>query len=240
MITRAVILAGGRGTRLAPATKVTNKHLLPVYDRPMIFYPLETLQKMGIKQVLIVCGTEHAGDFAKLLGTGKDFDMRLTYAIQEGEGGIADALSLAEDFSAKESVAVILGDNIFSDDFSSEAADFSSGAILFAKEVPDPERFGVVEMTDLGEILSLEEKPTSPKSSLASTGLYFFDATVFEKIKNITPSARGELEIVDVQNLYHQEGSLRAKACLGEWTDAGTPESLFRATELARSMFHAR
>lgn len=236
MIQKAVILAGGRGTRLLPATRVTNKHLLPIYDRPMIFYPLATVIAMGIQDILIVCGEEHAGDFAKLLGDGSEFGARFTFRIQCGSGGIADALALAEDFAAGQSLAVILGDNIFEDDFSEEVRSFSRGAHIFTKEVPDPERFGVAEMRGK-TVISLEEKPQKPKSNHAVTGLYFFDASVFEKIKQCSPSPRGELEIVDVEKMFLEEGGLCASTVCGKWTDAGTHESFFRASSFARKRF---
>jgi len=233
MIKKAVLLAGGRGTRLLPATRVTNKHLLPVYDRPMIFYPLATLTTMGIEDILIVCGEEHVGDFAKLLGDGAEFGARFTFRIQHGAGGIAEALGLAEDFSGGHNIAVVLGDNIFEDNFAEEAQKFSSGAHVFIKEVPDPERFGVAEMKG-NTVISLEEKPEAPKSPYAVTGLYFFDKSVFEKIKKCQPSPRGELEIVDVEKMFLEEGALSASIISGNWTDAGTHESFFRASAIAR------
>lgn len=235
MIKKAIILAGGRGTRLLPATKITNKHLLPIYDRPMIYYPIETITKMGIEEILIICGNEHVGGFARLLGSGSEFGVKFTFRIQEGEGGIADALSLGEDFANKENVVVILGDNIFEDDFSSQAKNFKNGAHIFLKEASDPERFGVVEIED-EKVVSIEEKPKKPKSNLVATGIYFFDGSVFEKIKNISPSQRGELEIVDVEKQYMEEKNLNASRVSGNWTDAGTHESFFRATEIARKM----
>lgn len=235
MIKKAVLLAGGRGTRLLPATRVTNKHLLPIYDKPMIFFPLETIKKMGIEEVLIVCGEEHVGDFAKLLGSGKEFGMQFTFRIQEGSLGIAHALSLAEDFAHGENIAVILGDNIFTDNFRAAAQNFEDGACIFVKEVSDPERFGVVEMQG-NQVLSIEEKPEKPKSQHAATGLYFFDASVFHKIKKLSPSARDELEIVDVHTQYLAENKLHAEVVPGHWTDAGTHESFFRASQLVREM----
>lgn len=235
MIEKAVILAGGRGTRLLPATRVTNKHLLPIYDRPMIFYPLDTLLKSGIQDILIVCGEEHAGDFAKLLGDGAEFGARFTFKIQRGSGGIAEALGLAEDFATGKSLAVILGDNIFEDDFSEAARRFENGAHIFVKEVSDPERFGVAEIIN-GKVLSLEEKPNHPKSNMAVTGLYLFDATVFDKIRKCVPSARDELEITDVEKMFLKTGGLSATPIAGNWTDAGTHESFFRASTLAREM----
>ncbi len=236
MITKGVILAGGRGTRLAPATRVTNKHLLPIYNRPMIFYPIETLQKMGITDILIICGDEHAGDFAKLLGTGKEWGVQCTFRVQEGSGGIADALSLAESFAENKPIAVILGDNIFDGDFSDASDQFSVGAQIFLSSVSDPERFGVAEIHETGTVISLEEKPEFPKSSLAVTGMYFFDAEVFRHIRNIIPSERGELEVVDVLKKYLTDGKLYATQIFGNWTDAGTHESFFRASALIRKL----
>lgn len=235
MIKRAVVLAGGRGTRLHPATKITNKHLLPVYNKPMIFYPLETITKMGITDILVVCGDEHTGGFAKLLGSGSEYGVRFTFRVQEGSGGIADALSLAEDFAGNENIAVILGDNIFADDFSAHAKSFLGGAQIFGKKVLDPGRFGVAEVSG-GTVTSLEEKPKKPKTDLAITGLYFFDSTVFEKIKNLVPSARNELEIVDVHQQYMDERQLHFAEISGSWTDAGTHESFFEASRIAREM----
>ena len=235
MIKKAVILAGGRGTRLLPATKVTNKHLLPIYDRPMIFYPLDTLLSAGIRDILVICGDEHAGDFAKLLGDGADFGARFSFKIQRGAGGIAAALAIAEDFAHGENLAVILGDNIFENDFSAAVRNFDGGAHIFLKKVPDPERFGVAEMAGK-KVISLEEKPKNPKTNLAVTGFYLFDGSVFDKIKKCVPSARGELEMVDVEKMFLAEKSLFATEISKNWTDAGTPESFFRASALAREM----
>jgi glucose-1-phosphate thymidylyltransferase len=235
MIQRAVLLAGGRGTRLYPATKITNKHLLPVYNKPMIFYPLETLKKMGITDILVICGDEHTGGFAKLLGSGSEYGVRFTFRVQEGSGGIADALSLAEDFAGGENIAVILGDNIFSEDFSSFAEKFCTGAQLFGKRVSDPGRFGVAEVHN-GKVISVEEKPKNPKSDMAITGLYFFDGSVFEKIKKCSPSSRNELEITDVHRMFLSEGKLKICEINGSWTDAGTHESFFEASRIARNI----
>lgn len=236
-MTKGIILAGGNGTRLRPLTIVTNKHLLPVYDKPMIYYPLETLAGMGLKDILIVSGREHAGHFLHLLGSGKDFGVRLSYEVQEEAGGIAEALGLAEDFADNGKLAVILGDNIFEDhrQIVKAAKDFelqSSGAKIMLKKVADPQRFGVAEIS--GEkIIGIEEKPQNPKSNLAVTGLYFYDSNVFDIIKTLHPSGRGELEITDVNNTYIAKGTMTYEIVTGEWTDAGTFESLLCANNLA-------
>ncbi|MDD2942680.1 MAG: sugar phosphate nucleotidyltransferase [bacterium] len=232
---KGVILAGGLGSRLQPCTLVTNKHLLPVYDKPMIYYPLQALINAGIDDILIVTGGHFAGDFLKLLGNGKDFGLRhLNYSYQEGEGGIADALSLAEYFAGDDSVCVILGDNIIEGNIRESADAFrkqGGGARILLKEVHDAERFGVAEV-DHGRIVSIEEKPAKPKSNLAVTGIYFYDNTVFDFIRSIEPSVRGELEITDVNNLYVKRGNLYYDVLKGWWTDAGTFGSLQRATNL--------
>jgi glucose-1-phosphate thymidylyltransferase len=230
---KGVILAGGLGTRLRPLTLVTNKHLLPVYDRPMIHYPIECLLNAGINEVLIVTGGEHAGDFLKLLKNGKQLGVRhLEYAYQEGEGGIADALKLAEEFADGDKICVILGDNIIEGNIRRAAADFytqRSGAKLLLKEVPDPERFGVVKLDGQGRIVQIIEKPTDPPSSMAVTGIYMYDADVFSICRALVPSKRGELEITDVNNAYLQRGDLSHQVLEGWWTDAGTFESLHHA-----------
>ncbi len=230
---KGIILAGGTGSRLYPLTKVTNKHLLPVYDKPMICYPLKTLVDAGIKDIMIVSGRGHVGHFLELLGSGKEFEVRLAYEIQEGAGGIAEALGLAEEWASNDSVAVILGDNIFQDDIRRDVESFESGARVFLKEVPDAHRFGVAEI--LGErILSIEEKPRLPKSSLAVTGLYLYDRGVFEIIRRLKPSNRGELEITDVNNAYIQLGKMGYSLLQGFWSDAGTFESLLRASMIVQ------
>jgi len=232
---KGVVLAGGKGSRLYPLTRVTNKHLLPVYDRPMIFYPIQTLVDAGIKDIIIVTGGQNSGDFLRLLSNGRDFHLhRIHYTYQEGEGGIADALRLAEPFVEGEKICVILGDNIIEKNIiaSKEAFDKQGGgAHIILKEVPDPERFGCPEISD-GKILGIEEKPKAPKSKYAVTGLYFYDATVFEKIGRTRPSARNELEITDVNNMYLKERTLTHSVLDGWWTDAGTFESLLRATNM--------
>jgi len=231
---KGVILAGGSGSRLYPLTKVTNKHLLPVYDKPMIYYPLQTLIDAGISDILIVSGRGHAGHFLELLGSGTEFGVRLTYEIQEEAGGIAQALQLAEDFAKGEAIAVILGDNIFEDGFKKEFDDFKGGAEIFLKEVPDAKRFGVARI-DGGRVISIEEKPTNPKSNYAVTGLYIYDNDVFEIISTLKPSGRGELEITDANNLYIEDGKMSFSMVEGFWSDAGTFESLFKASELVKN-----
>ncbi|MCX6787228.1 MAG: sugar phosphate nucleotidyltransferase [Candidatus Kaiserbacteria bacterium] len=234
---KGVVLAGGLGTRLYPLTKITNKHLLPVYDQPMILYPLETLKRSGITDIMIVCGREHAGHFMQFLGSGKEYGVQLSYALQDvNNGGIADALSYAEAFAENGPIAVILGDNIFECDFKKAVNKFKNGAAVFFKKVKEPKRFGVpVFSKDGKKIVRVEEKPKKPKSSYAQTGFYIFDATVFSIIKTIKPSARGELEMTDVINQYIQKEFLTFNFVKKEWMDAGTFESLFRAATFVRS-----
>ena len=227
---KGIILAGGTGSRLYPLTKVTNKHLLPIYDRPMIYYPLQTLLDSGIKDIMIVSGRGHAGHFLELLGSGADFGARFTYEIQDEAGGIAQALGLAEDFADDEDVTVILGDNIFQDNVKHAVQSFESGARIFLKSVPDAARFGVAEVDESsGQVLGIEEKPDVPKSDLAVTGLYIYDSGVFEIIKTLKPSGRSELEITDVNNEYIQQGAMGYSVLDGYWSDAGTFGSLLRA-----------
>jgi glucose-1-phosphate thymidylyltransferase len=232
---KGVILAGGLGSRLRPLTKVTNKHLLPIYDKPMIYYPIETLCRAGIKDIMIVTGGNSAGDFLRLLGNGKDFGLKdISYTYQEGEGGIADALKLCEHFAEGERIVVILGDNIIQDDITPYVSKFEaqdSGARILLKEVDDPERFGCPDL-DGDRIVRIEEKPTSPKSRFAVTGIYMYDRRVFDFCNRLKPSARGELEITDVNNAYIKEGDLFYDVLEGWWTDAGQFESLYRATQL--------
>lgn len=230
---KGVILAGGTGSRLYPLTKVTNKHLLPVYNKPMIYYPMETLINAGIKDIMIVSGRGHAGHFLELLGSGVDFGVHFTYEIQEKAGGIAQALSLAEDFVDGDSVTVILGDNIFQDNVKEDVADFNNGAKIFLKEVPDAYRFGVAELKD-EKIIGVEEKPKVPKTNFAVTGLYIYDPEVFDMIKTLKPSGRGELEITDVNNYYINKGVMEYGILEGFWSDAGTFESLLRAGMLVK------
>jgi glucose-1-phosphate thymidylyltransferase len=235
---KGIVLAGGLGSRLHPLTRVTNKHLLPVYDRPMVFYPIQTLVDAGIEEILIVTGGQNAGDFLRLLSNGKDFGLKhLNYTYQEGERGIADALRLAQHFTDGDSVCVVLGDNVIQGNIRQAAATFRSqakGAHLLLKAVDDPHRFGCPEIVD-GKILRIEEKPARPKSPFAVTGIYFFDETVFEKIGRLKPSARGELEVTDINNMYLEEGTLTYSILEGWWTDAGTFDSLRRATDLVAS-----
>ena len=233
---RGVVLAGGTGSRLRPLTKVTNKHLLPVGQKPMIYYPIEKLTGIGIKEILIVTGVEHMGDVVGLLGSGREFGCRFTYKVQDEAGGIAQALGLAENFANDQSLAVILGDNIFQGGLHRHAEQFvaqGQGARLLLKEVPDPERFGVVEVRD-GKVIGIEEKPKEPKSNCAIIGVYFYDSAVFDIIRTLKPSARGELEITDVNNAYVRKGQLTSDTLEGWWTDAGTFESLMRANELVQ------
>lgn len=229
---KGIILAGGTGTRLRPLTNITNKHLIAVYDRPMILYPLRTLTGAGIKDILIVSGREHAGHFVEFLGSGEDHGARLTYKVQEEAGGIAQALLLARDFAGGGPVTVILGDNIFEDDFSRHTRSFASGAKIFLKEVPDPHRFGVAVLKGK-TVARILEKPAQPPTSFAVTGLYQYDADVFGIIKKLKPSARGELEITDVNNAYIARKALKAEFVKGFWSDAGTFDSLARATQWA-------
>lgn len=232
---KGIILAGGTGSRLYPLTKVTNKHLLPVYDKPMIYYPLQTLIDAGIKEIMIVSGRGHAGHFLELLGSGVEFGIHLTYEIQEEAGGIAQALGLAQDFADEGPVTVILGDNIFQDNVCGAVDSFKTGARVFLKQVNDAKRFGVAQINGQN-IVSIEEKPANPKSNLAVTGLYIYDARVFEIIRRLRPSGRGELEITDVNNEYIRMQEMSYSMLSGYWSDAGTFESLFRASELVRNI----
>lgn len=231
---RGVILAGGTGSRLFPLTKVTNKHLLPVGRKPMIYHPIEKLISAGISDILIVTGVDHMGDIVNLLGSGKDFNCRFTYKVQDEAKGIAQALSLAEDFSGGGRIIVILGDNIFQDTLKPFVEKYKrqkSGARILLKEVPDPDRFGVVEFKN-GKIVSIEEKPKKPKSKFAVTGVYFYDRVVFNIVKTLRPSHRGELEISDVNAAYLKKKQMEYDILSGWWSDAGTFESLERATVL--------
>ncbi|MCC6389091.1 MAG: NTP transferase domain-containing protein [Bryobacterales bacterium] len=232
---KGVVLAGGTGSRLFPLTKITNKHLLPIFNKPMIYYPIQTLVDAGIHDILIVTGGRNSGDFLRLLGNGKEFGLKhLNYTYQEGEGGIADALNLAEHFADGQKICVVLGDNIIEGSIRKAADAFRAqerGARILLKEVTDAERFGVAEMQG-DRIIGIEEKPRHPKSNYAVTGIYMYDETVFEKIRQLVPSRRGELEITDVNNAYIREGTLTYSFLEGWWTDAGTFESLRRATNL--------
>ncbi len=232
---KGVILAGGLGTRLSPLTRITNKHLLPVYDRPMIYYPIQTLISAGIDDIMIVTGGNSAGDFLRLLKNGSDFGLRhLNYTYQDGEGGIADALSLVEHFADDKPICVVLGDNIIEGNIRGAAEEYKNqgrGAKILLKKVPDPQRFGVPEL-DGDRVLRIEEKPTKPKSDYAVIGVYFYDNTVFDVIKTLVPSDRGELEITDVNNHYINRGEMTWDELEGWWTDAGTFESLLRASNM--------
>jgi len=232
---KGVILAGGLGSRLHPLTKVTNKHLLPVFDKPMIYYPIEALVGAGIEDILIVTGGNSAGDFLKLLGNGHEFGLpTMNYTYQEGEGGIADALRLARHFADEDSICVLLGDNIFERSIRHAVEAYRAqkrGARILLKEVPDPERFGVAEL-DGDRVRHIVEKPKNPKSNLAVTGIYMYDASVFQIIETLKPSDRGELEITDVNNHYIERGEMNWSQLEGWWTDAGTFSSLHRAGNL--------
>lgn len=231
---KGVILAGGKGTRLYPLTYATNKHLLPVYDQPMVYYPIQTLLNAGISEILIVTGESHAGDFINVIKNGKELGLKhVEYAYQEGgSAGISDALKYAEDFADGDSIAVILGDNTTDADISAAVASFSKGAKVFLKEVPDPKRFGIPRFNASNpEIIDeIIEKPDSPPSNMAVTGLYLYDNTVFDKIASLQPSDRGELEVTDLNNAYIKEGTLQWAPLDGFWSDAGTFASLYRAT----------
>jgi len=232
---KGVVLAGGSGSRLYPLTKITNKHLLPIYDKPMIYYPIQTLVEAGIRDILLVTGGRNSGDFLRLLANGKEFGLaHLNYTYQEGEGGIADALALAEHFADGEKICVILGDNIIEGSIRAAVDAFveqPGGARILLKEVPDAGRFGVAELHG-GRIVGIEEKPQKPKSSYAVTGIYLYDGTVFEKVRQLVPSRRGELEITDVNNAYIREGTMSLTYLEGWWTDAGTFDSMLRASNL--------
>jgi len=237
MLMKGIVLAGGTGSRLFPLTKITNKHLLPIYDRPMIYYPIQTLVEAGIEDIMVVTGGRNSGDFLRLLANGKEFGLKhIHYTYQEGEGGIADALALAEHFADGHKICVVLGDNIIQGNIRQAADRFRSqplGAHILLKEVADAERFGVAEVSG-DRIIGIEEKPAHPKSNYAVTGIYMYDATVFDKIKTLVPSGRGELEITDVNNAYVREGTLTFSYLSGWWTDAGTFDSLLRAANLVK------
>jgi glucose-1-phosphate thymidylyltransferase len=232
---KGVVLAGGTGSRLNPLTRVTNKHLLPVYDKPMVHYPIQTLVNAGIQEILLVTGGKNAGDFLRLLGNGRGFGLKhLNYTYQEGEGGIAEALGLAEHFADGEPICVVLGDNIIEGNIRQAVENFKKqkhGAKILLKEVPDAERFGVAEIRG-DHVVGIDEKPKYPKSNYAVIGIYLYDGTVFKKIHCLKPSGRGELEITDVNNFYLEEGTLTYEVLRGWWADTGTFESLLRANNL--------
>ena len=232
---KGIILSGGSGTRLHPLTKVTSKQLLPVYDKPMIFYPLQTLLDAGIKDILFIVAPDRAGDYLRLLGSGKEFGARFTYEIQDKPEGLAQAFIIGENFIGDDNVAMILGDNIFEDDFSEAIKHFKKGGLIFAKKVDDPERSGVVVRNPEGGVIKIVEKPKEHISDYAIPGLYLYDNRVVEVAKQVKPSARGELEITDLHNWYLEKGELQVLDVKGEWIDAGTFESLFKASELIRN-----
>ena len=237
---KGIILSGGLGTRLYPLTKVTSKQLLPVYDRPMIFYPLQTLLDAGIREILIIVSPERAGDYLRILGSGKDFGAKFTYEIQDKPEGLPQAFTIAETFIEKSDVALILGDNIFTDDFTSVVSAFRGGAHIFAKKIPDPERMGVVKFDDQMRVEKIVEKPATFVSDYAIPGFYLYDSRVVEAAKQLAPSARGELEIVDLHNWYLARSELTVSVINGEWIDAGTFESLYAAGHLARRIAQER
>jgi glucose-1-phosphate thymidylyltransferase len=232
---KGIILSGGSGTRLHPLTKVTSKQLLPVYNKPMVMYPLETLLRAGVKDILIIVAPNHADDYIKLLGDGSEFNARFSFEIQQKPEGLAQAFIIGEKFIGDDNVCMILGDNIFEDDFSQTIKDFKSGGQIFAKKVTDPERFGVVKFDENMHAVEIVEKPKQYLSDYAVTGLYIFDRRAAEAAKLVKPSARGELEITEIHNWYLKKGELRVDVVNGEWLDAGTFESLFKASELMRA-----
>lgn len=231
---KGIILAGGSGTRLRPLTKVTSKQLLPIYNKPMIYYPLETLLTAGIRDILIIVAPDHAGDFLKLLGSGKEFGCKFTYEIQDKPEGLAQAFIIGENFIGNDSVTLILGDNVYEDNFSEAIKSFKSGGRIFVKEVSDPQRFGVAEFDENQRVISLEEKPENPKSNYAVTGIYIYDNTVVQKAKTLQASPRGELEITDLNIVFLNEGTLDVAFVEGKWLDTGTFESLHEAILFAR------
>lgn len=227
---KGIILAGGHATRLRPLTKITSKQLLPVYDQPMIFYPIKTLVSSGIFEILIIIAPEYSGHFLNLLGSGKEFGAHFSFAIQEQPRGLADAFIIGEDFIGNDQVTMILGDNIFDRSFSKEISSFKSGGLVYAKEVPDPRRFGVVEFDRNMKAVSIVEKPEKPKSNYAVVGLYTYDNQVVKIAKKLKPSARGEIEITDINNIYLKKGDLKVKVINGLWADAGTFDSLLEVS----------
>ncbi len=231
---KGIILSGGSGTRLSPLTKVISKQLLPVYNKPMVFYPLETLLKGGINDILVIVAPAHAGQYMELLGNGEEFGANITYEVQPRPEGLAQAFIIGEKFIGNDSVCMVLGDNIFEDDFSAVIKNFRGGAHIFAKKVPDPERFGVVKFDAQMNAVQIEEKPKEFLSDFAITGLYVYDSRVVEAARQVKPSERGELEITELHNWYLKQGELKVDIVKGEWFDAGTFESLFKAGELAR------
>lgn len=235
---KGIILSGGKGTRLYPLTVVTSKQLLPIYNRPMIFYPLNTLIKAGIKEILIIVAPEKAGDYLNLLGSGKEWGVKFTYEIQDNPKGLSEAFIIGETFLQGDDVVMILGDNIFEEDLTEHISSFKKGARVFAKEVEDPERFGVVEFDKDMKVLSIEEKPEKPKSNFAIPGIYIYDSRVVQFAKESKPSERGELEIVDLHKRYLDLNELDMRVINGEWIDAGTFDSLIKANLLAQEKLH--
>ena len=232
---KGVVLAGGKATRLRPLTKVTNKHLLPIYDRPLIYYPLQAMAKAGVRDVLVITNPEHAGHFIQLLGSGKEFELKLAYELQEEAGGLAQAVSLAESFVGREKMLVLLGDNIFTHDLRPAVERFSAeqrGAVIFGVEMEHPEQYGVIEM-DGERVIGIEEKPSRPKSHLIQTGIYMYDEHVWAHIEELTPSGRGELEITDLNNIYVEQGTMRCETLEGYWIDAGTSHDELLAANTA-------
>ncbi|HVZ12346.1 MAG TPA: sugar phosphate nucleotidyltransferase [Patescibacteria group bacterium] len=229
---KGIILAGGKATRLRPLTKITSKQLLPVYNKPMIYYPINTLAKAGIKDILIIVAPEYSGHFLNLLGSGNEWGLNFTYEVQPEARGLADAFIIGENFIGNDSVTMILGDNIFEHDFTESVSSFKSGGRIFAKKVPDPERSGVVEFDENMKVISIVEKPEHPKSDYAVVGFYIFDNKVISYAKSLNPSARGEIEIVDIHNKYLESGDLDVNVIEGMWEDAGTIDSLLRVNNL--------
>jgi glucose-1-phosphate thymidylyltransferase len=229
---KGIILAGGKATRLRPLTKITSKQLLPVYNKPMIYYPIQTLAKAGIKDILIIVAPEYSGQFLNLLGSGSEMGVKLSYEVQDQPRGLADAFIVGEKFIGQDSVTMILGDNIFDHDFTDNVASFKSGARIFAKKVPDPERSGVVEFDKNQKAISIVEKPEHPKSDYAIVGFYIYDNKVVEYAKSLKPSERGEIEIVDLHNKYLSKGELEVNIIEGMWEDAGTFDSLLRVNNI--------
>jgi glucose-1-phosphate thymidylyltransferase len=234
---KGIVLAGGRATRLRPLTTITSKQLLPVYNKPMIYYPIETLIKAGIKDILIIIAPDYSGHFLNLLGAGEQFGAHFSYAVQKEPKGLADAFIIGADFMDNDNVTMILGDNIFEQDFSKEIQSFKKGGMIFAKQVSDPERFGVVEFDKDMNVLSIEEKPQNPKSNYAAVGLYTFDNRVSQYAKELKPSARGEIEIVDLHNRYRKDGELKVNVFDTLWEDAGTFDSLLHVSNLMAKKF---
>jgi glucose-1-phosphate thymidylyltransferase len=233
---KGIILAGGRGTRLNPLTKITSKQLLPVYNKPMVFFPLETLLKSGIKEILIIISNDRPGDFMRLLGSGKEFGAKFTYEIQDNPKGLPEAFIIGKDFIGDDNITLILGDNIFEEDFSEQIKRFKKGGKIFVKEVQDPERFGVAEVDKNNKAISIEEKPENPKSNLAITGLYIYDNRVSEFAKNVKPLFRDETDITEIHKQYMNINELEVEKVKGEWIDAGTFESLYKANSFIRQI----